>query len=102
MIEASRRHGPFDLRFQVRDSQAAAVPDMAVPRGLDWQAFSALAFPGRKRHDLQAIKAYAAYRSGGALLRVADKSAEGDAENEGMPPRAESPPGLPKAVGAAR
>jgi hypothetical protein len=93
MIEASRRHGPFDLRFQLRDplAAAAAAPDAAVPESLDWEAFSALSFPGRKRHDLQAIKAYAAYRNGGSVLRFADKSAESDAESEGMPPRAESP-----------
>jgi hypothetical protein len=30
--------------------------------GLDWQAFSATYFPERRRHDLEALTAYAAYR----------------------------------------
>ncbi len=31
--------------------------------GLDWQAFSAAYFPGRRRHDLEALTAYCEYRS---------------------------------------
>jgi hypothetical protein len=41
-----------------------------APAGLDWQAFSAAYFPGRRRHDLEALTAYGAYRhshSGAAL-----------------------------------
>jgi hypothetical protein len=30
--------------------------------GLDWQAFSAAYFPERRRHDLEALTAYGAYR----------------------------------------
>jgi hypothetical protein len=33
-----------------------------VPSGLDWEAFSAMYFPGSRRHDLHAIVAYGAYR----------------------------------------
>ena len=29
---------------------------------LDWQAFSAASFPGRRRHDLEALTAYCTYR----------------------------------------
>jgi hypothetical protein len=32
------------------------------PERLDWEAFSARNFPGRHRHDLIAVTAYAAYR----------------------------------------
>jgi hypothetical protein len=32
------------------------------PHVLDWQAFCAASFPGRRRHDLAAVIAYAAYR----------------------------------------
>lgn len=43
-------------------------PDLAasddVPNGLDWQAFSTRFFPGRRRHDLEVLKAYGAYRNG--------------------------------------
>jgi hypothetical protein len=30
---------------------------------LDWASFSAAFFPGRRRHDLEALTAYGAYRS---------------------------------------
>jgi hypothetical protein len=33
-----------------------------LPGGLDWQAFSTRYFPGRHRHDLEALIAYGAYR----------------------------------------
>ena len=32
-----------------------------VPAGLDWVVFSKRYFPGRPRHDLKGIAAYAAY-----------------------------------------
>lgn len=38
-----------------------------VPDGLDWQAFSAAYFPGRRRHDLHALTAYGAYRRARAI-----------------------------------
>lgn len=34
-----------------------------APAGLDWYAFLSRYFPGRRRHDLEALKAYEAYRS---------------------------------------
>jgi hypothetical protein len=37
--------------------------------GLDWHAFSTHSFPGRRRHDLEAVKAYEAYRSAGRRPR---------------------------------
>jgi hypothetical protein len=41
-----------------------------APAGLDWQAFSAAYFPERRRHDLEAVAAYGAYRRShsGAVL----------------------------------
>jgi hypothetical protein len=33
-----------------------------IPDGLDWDAFSTRYFPGRRRHDLEVISAYAAYQ----------------------------------------
>jgi hypothetical protein len=33
-----------------------------VPEGLDWHRFSAAYFPGRRRHDLEALTAYSAYK----------------------------------------
>jgi hypothetical protein len=40
----------------------AAVPIEELPSGLDWQAFSSRCFPGRRRHDLEALRAYDAYK----------------------------------------
>ncbi len=37
--------------------------DAIVQPGLDWQGFRSLYFPERRRHDLEALTAYAAYRS---------------------------------------
>jgi hypothetical protein len=36
-----------------------------VPEGLEWHTFSSRYFPGRRRHDLVALKAYETYRSAG-------------------------------------
>ena len=42
---------------------ASAVASSAdVPDRLDWQTFCAAYFPGRRRHDFEALTAYGAYR----------------------------------------
>ena len=66
-VEASRRHGAFDLRWAARrqasDRPRPAAPGHEhVPDGLAWAAFSARCFPGRGRHDFEAIGAYEVYR----------------------------------------
>jgi len=40
----------------------APVTEEAAPSGLDWQEFSAAYFPGRRRHDMEALVAYGAYK----------------------------------------
>ena len=48
-------------------SRAASAPDppgAGVGEKLDWDAFSARYFPGRRRHDLDAVAAYGAYKQG--------------------------------------
>jgi hypothetical protein len=53
------------------DPPARAVPETParpIPEGLDWTAFSAGFFPGRRRHDFEAVKAYEAYRNGDRQL----------------------------------
>lgn len=46
------------------------VPSTAdVTGSLDWQTFSAASFPGRRRHDLEALTAYGAYRRSHAVDR---------------------------------
>lgn len=37
-------------------------PPSTLPVGLDWSAFTAAYFPGQRRHDLEAVVAYGAYR----------------------------------------
>ncbi len=44
------------------EKAGAAASSADAPDGLDWQAFSAAYFPGRRRHDLEALTAYGAYR----------------------------------------
>jgi hypothetical protein len=44
-----------------RSAAAVASPEDA-PAGLDWQAFSAAYFQGSRRHNLEAIVAYGAYK----------------------------------------
>lgn len=70
-VEASRRHGRFDLRWPTRPLRGAAdrpAPVLTgledVPDELDWDAFSTRYFPGRRRHDLEAISAYVACNHG--------------------------------------
>jgi hypothetical protein len=38
------------------------VPVNVVSSGLDWQEFSSTHFPGRRRHDMEALTAYEAYK----------------------------------------
>jgi len=61
-MEASRKHGSFDQRWPCATSRAQvpALPDDAE-EGLDWDAFSHRYFPNRRRHNGEALSAYAAY-----------------------------------------
>jgi hypothetical protein len=48
-------------------SRAISAPDLpasGLGEKLNWDAFSARYFPGRPRHDLDAVAAYGAYRQG--------------------------------------
>ena len=70
MVEASRKHGPFDTRWpSACNDSAAAVPTAPLrseeaAEALDWEAFSNRYFPGRRRHDMEALTAYATYAQG--------------------------------------
>ena len=80
-----------------RTALAHDLPAAGIGEKLDWDAFSALYFPGRRRHDLDAVAAYGAYRQGddwqtsgrqtrpARLTLVPNESApaELDAESEG-------------------
>jgi hypothetical protein len=45
-----------------RAASAPVPPAAGVGEKLDWDAFSARYFPGRRRHDLDAVAAYGAYK----------------------------------------
>jgi hypothetical protein len=47
-----------------RSASAPVLPATGVGEKLDWDAFSARYFPGRRRHDLDAVAAYGAYKQG--------------------------------------
>jgi hypothetical protein len=71
VVEASRKHGPFDPRWpSARRDNARAVSTAPPLRAaeaaevLDWEAFSNRYFPGRRRHDLNALAAYATHTQG--------------------------------------
>jgi hypothetical protein len=71
VVEASRKHGPFDTRWpSARKDSASAVPTAAPLRttepaeALDWEAFFNRHFPGRRRHDMEALTAYPKYKQG--------------------------------------
>jgi hypothetical protein len=67
MVEPARKHGPFDSRYPTRPKLAARNwelrPDEEGAPRLDWSVFMAQYFPGRRRHDLEVLAAYEAYRN---------------------------------------
>ena len=72
-VKAEPRHyagfvgaGRFDAErkrpLTESSGSAVATSGAEAPDGLDWQTFSAAYFPGRRRHDLEALTAYSAYK----------------------------------------
>jgi hypothetical protein len=80
-IEQRRSIG-FETKRRITNRVASAVATSAgVPDGLDWQSFSAAYFPGRRRHDLEALTAYSAYRRSHEIdARSSDEPARIEAE----------------------
>jgi hypothetical protein len=70
VVEASRKRGSFDRRWPLarKDSAGAASTDPPLrptqAEALDWEAFSNRYFPGRRRHDMEALTAYPTYKQG--------------------------------------
>ena len=71
MVEAPRRHGRFDMRWVFARKESAGAMTTAPPlrseeagEALDWEAFSNRYFRGRRRHDIEALTAYATYTQG--------------------------------------
>ena len=79
-VETERRRSmDSEPKRPVSDRLASAVSSsMHVPEGLDWQTFSAAYFPRRRRHDLQALTAYSAYK------RSRDTGTRSSAESGGI------------------
>jgi hypothetical protein len=67
-FEASRKHGPFDRRWPSGHRAAApsSRPRLAAnaAAGLDWSSFATRYVGGRRRHNLEALAAYAVYSRG--------------------------------------
>jgi hypothetical protein len=70
-VEASRKHGSFDMRWPcVRRDNSVAASTTAPLRAaeaaeaLDWETFSDRYFRGQRRHEAEARSAYAAYKQG--------------------------------------
>jgi len=58
----------------VSKAAGSALPGSAdVPAGLDWQTFCATFFPGRHRHDLEALTAYGAYKRSEAVDELSSR-----------------------------
>jgi hypothetical protein len=71
VVEASRKHGPFDTRWPSARKESSVAAPTAPPlraaeaaEALDWEAFSNRYFPGRRRHNMEALTAYATYKQG--------------------------------------
>jgi hypothetical protein len=71
VVDASRKHGPFDTRWPSAGKDRAGAVSTAPPlraeeaaEALEWEAFSNRYFPGRRRHDMEALTAYATYTQG--------------------------------------
>ena len=65
--EQRRSIGSDTTRPATNQVAYAVATGARVPDGLDWQSFSAASFPGRRRHDLEALSAYGAYRRTNAV-----------------------------------
>jgi hypothetical protein len=67
-VETERRSSMAAKPRPAAGRVASVVTSSAhAPAGLDWQDFSAAYFPGRRRHDLEALTAYGAYRRSRAV-----------------------------------
>ncbi len=63
MVESRRKHGSFDRRYPALSTPATPTWVQEVDGGLEWTAFLDRFFPGSRRHNVEALAAYGAYRS---------------------------------------
>ena len=111
MVEASRKHGPFDTRWLSARQDSAGVVPTAPPlraaeaaEALDWEAFSKRYFPGRRRHNMEALTAYATYTQGHELpttpARLSVVPTEDSSAAVELEPEEAGPRRLPAAMAA--
>jgi len=74
MVEPRRKHGSFDPRYLALSTPAAPKWVLHVDPGLEWNQFLTKFFPGGRRHDIEALAAYGAYRNTSAQRSVAERS----------------------------
>ena len=61
-VEQRRSIGLETKRRATNHVASAVATSASLLDGRDWQSFSADHFPGRRRHDVEALTAYRAYR----------------------------------------
>ena len=93
MVEPRRKHGSFDPRYPTLSTPATPTWVLRADAGLDWTEFLTRFFPGRRRHDIEALAAYGAYRNGLEQRAIDDR----DAYRPSRPMRA-----VPTGLGHAR
>lgn len=81
------------MKHRVTKVASAVASSADVSDRLDWQTFCATYFPGRRRHDFEALTAYDAYRRSQAVdarsseevvrIRVATNGTPGATELQG-------------------
>ena len=83
--EPRRSMGVEGMRPMTNHVAPAAASSAHLPDGLDWQRFSAASFPGRRRHDLEALTAYGAYRRSHAVDKRTVRRARPDRTRRAAP-----------------
>jgi len=78
-VEAERTSG-VETKRPVANVVSVVAGRARMMDGLDWQSFSAAYFPGRRRHDLEALTAYGAYRRSHEVHASSDEPARIEAE----------------------
>jgi len=73
MVEPRRKHGSFDHRYPTQSTRATPTWVLRVEAGVEWPQFLTRFFPGRRRHDIEALAAYGAYRNTSSQRSVDQK-----------------------------
>jgi hypothetical protein len=63
MVESRRKHGSFDHRYPPLSAPETPSWVQEIEGGLEWTAFLDRFFPGSRRHNVEALAAYGAYKA---------------------------------------